>query len=166
MRDGKCKLCLVDKELQESHLMPASLYDLCRAPDSEPVFVTSQVVMHTSRQTKHPLLCWNCEQLISSSGESWVLPRLATIDGKFPLVEILTSRPPEVVDDESTAYAAAKNPGIDVSKLLHFASSIFWKAAVHSWKGGQTEPQIELGPYADPLRRFVLKAGPFPTYMA
>jgi len=49
-------------------------------------------------------------------------------------------------------YFATQNPEIEVEKLTHLALGIYWKAAVHSWKGGETDPLIELGPYAEAFR--------------
>jgi hypothetical protein len=40
--------------------------------------------------------------------------------------------------------APATNPDIDVPKLIYFAAGLFYKAAVHSWIGGETKPRIDL----------------------
>lgn len=48
-RKMTCPLCLEDKEVVTSHLIPKAMYDYCRTPDSEPVVMTSRVVMQTSR---------------------------------------------------------------------------------------------------------------------
>ena len=42
---------------------------------------------------------------------------------------------------------------------------IFWKAAVHSWRGNTTEPMIELGPYCAPLRKWLKGESDFPKWM-
>lgn len=166
MEIGTCKYCLQPNlSLVESHLAPGALYKLCRAPDLEPVMVTTEVVMSSSRQLKHPLLCAECDGSLSRDGEDWVLPLLATIDGKFPFYDILQKVPPDVVDGETRGYAASRNPDIDVPKLAHFALAVFWKASVHSWSGTRTDPQIELGKYGEELRKFLRREGPFPKYM-
>jgi hypothetical protein len=167
MEMGTCKYCLrPDIPLVRSHLAPAALYDLCRAPDLEPIVVTAEVAMSSSRELKHPLLCAECDGSLSRDGEDWVLPLLATIDGEFPFYDILEKVPPDVVDGEIKVYAASRNPEIDVQKLAHFALAIFWKASVHSWRGNRTQPQIELGKYGDELRKFLRMEGPFPKYMS
>lgn len=53
MRDVKkltrCPLCLEDKEIVVSHLIPQAMYDYCRTKDSEPVPMTSKIVTRSSQ---------------------------------------------------------------------------------------------------------------------
>lgn len=163
---GECKLCLQKKELQQSHLCPRALYELCDSPDSNPVLVTSEVVMQTSRQLQHYLLCRDCEQLLNRQGENWVIPKVATIEGTFPFFDILSTSKPTVVDGDHSFYSAASIPEIQIPKLVHFALGIFWKASVHSWAAKQSEPSIELGPYSDAIRRLLLGEAHFPKHLA
>ncbi len=71
-------------------------------------------------------------------------------------------RPTAAEDEAGAIYFAVENPDIDVEKLTHFAMGIFWKAAVHSWKGKERNPMIELGPYADRIRLWLRSESPFP----
>jgi len=145
MSTGNCKLCLQSgKELRESHFMPRSLYAHCRTDEYEPVKFTRELLIPTSRQTKHPLFCSDCEQLLSRDGESWVLPLLPTLEGPFPLRERLMKQAPVYQDADKALYATATNPEIDRPKLMHFAVGIFYKAAVHSWIASETKPRIDL----------------------
>ncbi len=146
--------------------MPAALYKLCRAPDSEPILITNEIVMQSSRQLQAPLLCSACEDILNCGGETWLLPLLATIDGAFPLYDILKKVPPDVTEPDCTMYAASKNAEIQTSKLVHFALAIFWKASAHSWRGGTRTPLISFGKYGDEIRKFVLGEGPFPRNCA
>jgi hypothetical protein len=167
MEVGTCRYCLqLNKALVRSHLAPAALYDLCRTEDLEPIMVTAKVVMSSSWELQHPLLCEECDGSLSRDGENWVLPLLATIDRTFPLYELLKRIPPDVGDQEVEGYAASRNPEIDVPKLAHFALAVFWKASVHSSSGNHTEPQIELGRYGEELRKFLRGEGLFPKYMS
>ena len=122
--------------------------------------------MSSGRELKHPLLCKECDGALSRDGEDWTLPLLATIDGKFPFYDILTRVPPDVDEPDVKGYAASRNPDIDVHKLTHFALGVFWKGSVHSWSGRRNEPQIELGPYGEEIRRFLRSEGGFPRYAA
>jgi hypothetical protein len=79
----------------------------------------------------------------------------ATYEGAFPFWDLLTKFEPDQVVDGARAYCTVKNPDIQVDKTVHFAMGIFWKAAVHSWKGRETEPMIQLGPYAESVRTFL-----------
>ncbi|HEX8881806.1 MAG TPA: hypothetical protein VF749_17310 [Candidatus Acidoferrum sp.] len=142
----RCPLCLEDKEIVTSHLLPRALYDYCRTVDSEPVVMTSRIVMQTSRQVQTPLLCLDCEDVLNKGGENWLLPLLATVDGKFPLLDIIERFEPDVPDGELRIYASSRNPAIKIEKLIHFAMGVFWKASIHSWRGDSKELQIDLGP--------------------
>ena len=163
---GKCPLCLEEKTLIRSHLVPAALYKLIRTPESEPVIVTPNVVMQSSRQWQDYLLCGKCDNLFNQEGEGWVLPLLAKADGSFPLYDILVKCAPCEVEGNSALYAAGKNSEIDVAKLTHFAMGIFWKASVHSWSGEKTDPLVGLGKYGEGVRRFLRAEGCFPEHMA
>lgn len=164
---GKCALCLRQKELVKSHLIPRAMYDYCRTADSEPVVMTSKVMMQSSRQMQDYLLCFDCEGLLNREGENWLTPLLATIDKKFPLLDLLERLPPEVVDaeEQGVGYAAFRNPEVRTEKLIHFAMGVFWKASVHPWRGDSEEPLIELGPYRESIRTFLLGERPFPSHM-
>lgn len=162
---GRCPLCLEEKELVKSHLIPRAMYDYCRTPESEPVLITSEVIMQTSRQTQAYLLCEGCERLLNEAGENWLLPLLARIDQTFPLLDIIERLPPDRVDGEWKGYAAFRNPEIEIDKLVHFAMGVFWKASVHSWVGYSRDPRIELGPYRDKVRVFLRGEAAFPEHM-
>ncbi len=50
---------------------------------------------------------------------------------------------------------------------MHFAIGIFYKAAVHSWSGGSTEPRISLGDDdTEALRLYLLGQANLPRHMA
>ncbi len=74
--------------------------------------------------------------------------------------------PPYETEGDARMYATSKNPEIKVDKLLHFAMGIFWKASVHSWRGGETEPAIDLGKYGESVRTFLRGETSFPEHMA
>ncbi len=166
MKLGKCKLCLLDKPLCDSHLMPRAAYDYCRAPIGEPVVANAKIIMESSRQLQHPLLCKGCEGVLNEGGEDWIVPLFARYEGEFGFFEILRGVAPEVSDNGYDGYSAAKNPAIRAHKVIHFALGIFWKAAVHSWAKDEREPLIELGMYREPIRKFLLGEAGFPERMA
>src|SRR5579859_3058254 len=152
MTPDVCALCLESKKLVSSHLIPQAIYDFCRTKDSEPIFMSAKVVMPSSRQAQHPLLCRACEEALNKEGENWLVPRLATMDKKFPLLDLLEHNQPDVkpdIEGDLTAYVAARNPAIEINKIIHFAMGVFWKASIHSWEGGKSDPRIELGPYGE-----------------
>jgi len=159
-------MCQLEKQLVKSHLIPRAVYDYCRPPDDDPIIMTNEVVTFSSRQTKDYVLCMDCEDILNSDGETWVLPLLADMDGGFPLYDILTSRKADIGDGTISAYFAANNRDLRTEMLAHFGLGIFWKASVYSWTKKKREPRIELGPYQEPLRLYLRKEGPFPKEMA
>jgi hypothetical protein len=146
--------------------MPKGLYRYCRTSDCDSVLITTHMMMPISRQTRHHLLCEGCEALLSRNGETWVLPRLATIAGAFPFYALLQQEEHMFAEQDVAAYAISKNTAINRDALIQFALGIFWKASVHSWKQGRTEPWIDLGLQSVALSRFLRGEGCFPQNMA
>lgn len=157
-------MCLLDKELVSSHLMAAALYDYCRNPECSPIRVGGKAYP-TDKQIEAYLLCRDCETVLSQGGEAWVTPKLARMDRRFPLFELLTKQPAELSEDGADIYCAANNPEIKVDKLAHFAMGMFWKAAIHLWRCDDRITNIELGPYADNIRKWLLGKDRFPEHV-
>lgn len=67
---GKCKMCLQEKALVKSHLMPSALYDYCRKGEHRPIKVGGGFVIPTDRQTQDYLLCTDCEDVLNSGGRT------------------------------------------------------------------------------------------------
>ena len=149
-------MCLQERVIVSSHLMPASLYDYCRKGEHSPIKVGGGFVIPTDRQTQ------DYEDILNQGGEKWIADKLATWERTFPLYDLLTKVPPEFDDDGMVVYQGTKNPEIKVEKLMHFALGLFWKASVHSWKRDTTDPRIELGPYSDEIRKWLRRDGGFP----
>lgn len=162
MKIGKCRMCLQEKPLVRSHLMPAALYDYCRKGEHQPIKVGGGFVIPTDRQTQDFLLCGECEDVLNRGGETWILDKLATWERTFPLYDLLAKVPPLFDEDGMIVYLAAQNPTIEVKKLTHFALGLFWKASVHSWRGDSTDPRIDLGPYSEEIRKWLLNQNTFP----
>jgi hypothetical protein len=165
VRIGKCRLCLQEKALVRSHLMPAALYDYCRKGEHRPIKFGGGFVIPTDRQTQDFLLCEACEGVLNCGGERWILDKLATWERTFPLYDLLTKVPPFFDEDDMVLYAGAQNPEIDVEKLTHFALGLFWKASVHSWRGDTNHPRINLGPYSEEIRKWLRGQDAFPQYV-
>src|SRR5579862_3477078 len=169
MRNGKCKLCLHEKPLCKSHLIPRAVYLLCRAQKAtnpNPMMVTHKLAMQTSRQFQDYLLCFECEQLLRARGEDWVIPQLAKSADIFPLGQALRASPHLFDEPDVTAYALAGHPTIRPADLVHFAMGIFWKAAVHAWLPARKKSFVSLGEYEDKVREFLLGKAGFPANMA
>ncbi|WP_329906871.1 hypothetical protein [Serratia quinivorans] len=69
---GICKLCLEEKELQESHSIPRSYFKRLKKSDSQLIVVRKgSRPKRENVDPKEPLLCFECEQFISAEYESY-----------------------------------------------------------------------------------------------
>jgi hypothetical protein len=163
---GRCKLCLQDLHLKESHYLPAGIYKILRdvtEKNPNPWTLTAKTAIQTSRQMTARLLCCKCEQRLSTYGENWVLRHCQRNDGSFSLASNLASREPDVASETTTTriYCAAKIPEIDVSALAYFAASIFWRGSIHPWNSDGSIP-VNLGPFREQFRQYLMGEKDFP----
>ena len=160
---GACRLCLRERELRESHFMPAALYPWRRKPqfamgDGTPLAPTEF--------TAH-LLCADCEHRFNRNGENevlrWLAPKAKA--GTSPLQTKLKEVKPLFVDPppSGTCYQASALQ-IDAEKFAYFGLSLLWRAAAHSWpfSPDKFSMKLDLGEHLEPLRRYLLGETPFP----
>jgi hypothetical protein len=161
---GKCKLCWLDRELVESHFMPASICAVCTEPslkNPHPVRIAGgQAVQKPNPVTDH-VLCTECEDLFNKNGEAWMSMNIARV-GSFPLVERLGSAKIIEEDETGVAYAGLTIPGCDLNKIEYFALSLFWRSSAHRWENRDKIPRIDLGPYEETIRQYLLGEADFP----
>lgn len=161
-----CKLCKQDKELRDSHYIPAAVYAELRDEtdtNPNPVMMDGTISLVTSRQITGYFLCGDCEQRFSKFGETWVLGNMWKRTSGFPLQDLLSSIEPVYATDSFAQYKTNNIPEIDMDALVYFALSIFWRGSAIVWRsaGGPLFPGIDLGPFEEPVRRFLL-GGEFP----
>lgn len=165
---GVCKLCLLQKELVDSHFLPASIYKLCRDPstDQNPIAIADGVAKHTTNQITDFVFCTDCERRLNENGESWVHLNMARPEG-FLIRDALETVAPAMARDDFAVYAGGAVPGIDMNQLSYFGLSIFWRAGVHRWplldQNDNRMERLLFGPYQEPMRRFLLDGTPLPT---
>jgi len=163
---GICKLCLKERRLVLSHFMPKAAYRSLRSvimKNANPTMVTKDAMVRTSYQMADYVLCEECEARFDRLGERWVLPRIAS-KTVFPLLDAVRKAPIDQEIPGAASHACSGIPEINVEKLTYFAMSIFWRAAVHDWKGMVSN--IELGPYLERIRLWLLDREPFPRDMS
>jgi len=169
-RKGKCALCLKDgKELQDSHFLPAGVYRVVRDEtqgNPEPIKFDDEAVVQDSKQVSDHLLCSPCEQLFNRHGEDWFL-RNCWRRKQFRLASILEAATAIVAFPRIKVFHAATLPKIDVHALTYFSVSMFWRASVHRWRmSGRTNKGIELGPYEEEVRKYLIGESDFPQRCA
>jgi hypothetical protein len=164
---GKCALCLLQKDLQKSHLLPRSLYKKVRTTgrkNNDPFLITTERRRSTSHQFQDYLLCKDCEHRFNVGGEKYVM-ELALVKGRVPLLEMLqkSGTPIKTIDWES--YSVKTTPQVDRDKLAYFALSVFWRASVHTWENEDgSSTRIQLGcRYNEELRQYLMGLAPMPS---
>ena len=150
MAVGICKLCLQNKDLRKSHLVPAAMYKYARSPEAAnptTVKVDRQGAKPIARQVADYVLCSDCEQRLSKYGENWMMKQVWN-GRSFPLGALLNVALPDQTFTNFVAFSGAA-VGIDTDSLAYFALSVFWRAAVHTWKTSpySTTTAISLGEY-------------------
>jgi len=157
-----CKLCLQYKDLQVSHLIPASAYRIIlKDQGSAPVVLTAKHIGISSRQVTAHELCWDCEQLLRKNGEDWIAKQVFQ-GSDFPLLNRLRFAMPDWEYPDHTAYSGSAC-GIDTAKLVYFGASVLWRSSLRQWTIGSTDTTtVDLGLYQEPLRRFLHNEAPFP----
>lgn len=146
-----CPLCKLERELRESHFMPAALYP--RHRDLQ--FAMGDGTRFDPMEIKAYLLCGDCEQRFNHNGENEVLRWLAAKAkaGTSPLQKKLREVQPVFRDTPPSGDCYfASSLGIDAEKFAYFGLSLLWRAAAHSWPlaPGRSSTRLELGAYEEP----------------
>jgi hypothetical protein len=158
-------MCLQEKNLVSSHLVPRKVYEYCDREGHNPIVLSNSVLMASDRQWQHPLLCVECEQVLNDGGEDWCVTKLATFERTFLLYDLVAANPPADSVNKTNIFFVRDLPAVKVDKLVHFGMGMFFKAAVHGWQKGTTGPRINLEPYTELLRLWLRGEGKFPTHM-
>jgi hypothetical protein len=106
---GTCRLCLLERELRESHFMPKAVYPKRR----KPVFGMRGNVIQDPEHIKAYVFCAECEQRFDRGGESHVLELLA------PKAKIGASPLQRKLAENTPLFSEAPPSG-----NYHFASSL------------------------------------------
>jgi hypothetical protein len=165
---GKCRLCLEQRELQFSHLLPKALYRLVGRASNPLHPDTVQVSLNdrrkSSEQARRHVLCSDCEQRLNRLGEKWILRHCYRGRGVFRLRTELRKRTPLGPVSEIEAYSASME---EVAILAYFSLSTVWRASLCDWPArGRTYHSIDLGPYQEQLRRYLLGESDVPSNIA
>jgi hypothetical protein len=162
---GICNLCLSEQQLQKSHYLPRALYRLCRQNSRNPIVATPTVVEFSQKQMWKPLLCKECENLLSKCGEKYTLDLVHRGD-RFSLLERLKLAIP-IGESGNTPTYSGLQLGIKTDKLGYFALSLLWRGAQGPWRtieGHTTE--VSLGQYEEPIRQYLHGDSAWPANIA
>ncbi len=169
MEVGICKLCLLEKDLCNSHYIPAAAYKYNRATELKnphPVMLTGGSPKQGTAQIRDYAFCVECENRFRTNGETWVLGNIPHDDGEsFPLRDAALASPPAIVEHSRVLIAGKTTTGFDMDQLIYFGTSVFWRGGAHRWPpiDGTTVPEVQLGSYQEELRLFLLGTSSFPA---
>jgi hypothetical protein len=139
IQTGTCALCLLKKELQNSHIIPEFLYDSLYDEKHRyhvlSTYTTDRKKM-SQKGVREYLLCSDCEGRISK----WERYASLVLKGGIEL------------EVEANERAVIIN-GVDYQKFKLFQLSILWRAGVSTLKMFQ---QVNLGAYQETLRLMLL----------
>ena len=148
----------------DSHFIGKAVYRRLNEPsllNPHPIVISADGPRQSSNQVRDYVFCYDCEQIFNQKGESWVHGQIATTAG-FPMLEPLRRYTPIFLEPDMGLYDASAILEWDCEALLHYGAGVFFKAGVHDWPTEGGETKIDLGPYLEPLRNFVLGQGGFP----
>lgn len=145
--------------------MPKGVYRVTREEheaNPNPITLNDCGVFQDSKQISDYLLCSECEGRLNQNGEGWFQAHYLRKD-RFRLVSLLESGSPVELSPRMKVYHAASIPGVNVEALTCFASSMFWRGSAHQWRiRGRATNGIQLGPYQEQLRTYLLGQTEFP----
>ena len=166
IHEAQCGLCRQIKTLQNSHLIPRSIYSLASKAFPEQAGLLSVVShrgMHNlSKQTTKYFLCDECEAVFDKLGENIVVKELCKIKddtATFALLNKLNSLPGQFTSDKSTeCYFFDNNDLININAYTHFALGIIWKMSATKWRGKPFEAYYNIlgNHYEEQIRSYLL----------
>jgi hypothetical protein len=142
---GPCRLCLRQRPLCQSHIIPESCFTPVYDAKHRFITVTESKERLTLLQKgfREPLLCDKCEQHLNAFdhyfADAWFQQGLGPLTATDDLVTV---------------------SGLDYSTFKLFHLSVLWRAAIAS------RPEfagVQLGPHAERIRDMLLRADPGPT---
>jgi hypothetical protein len=136
----QCKLCGNKSILQESHLIPKSLYKTIAQSfepyDTAPIWAsnTQKSILYSNKQITKKLLCKKCEDFFNKNGEKYVSRQCMKNATTFELKQILDSSIPSVQLYGSSYFHPDDLQNVNTDKYLYFIASIAWRVSVIDWK--------------------------------
>ena len=156
---GICPLCQTEQDLIPAGVFRSLLKGANGAP---PYSISALKTLITSRQYQDFVFCQPCDNLFNTNGEDWIQRQMWRPRG-FPLLEKLADAVPVEEFRDGYVFETAGIPGIDSTKLAYFAVTMMWRMSIHAWLGADGDRRrFNLGPYQEPMRRFLFGVGPFP----
>src|SRR5262249_55434626 len=125
MRQGKCEMCHLMRDLHDSHFLPKAGYKGAREnslKNPNPIMLSGGKAKHSSLQVRDYKFCTACEKRLNEGGESWVLKVIPnTYDGRFKVHEMIEHAIPVYARKGLVILDGANIPNLEMHKLIYFA---------------------------------------------
>lgn len=161
-----CALCLIEKDLMKSHLIPSAAYKFVKNPPDKggdgPVLVNfvDGTANFTDKQFQQHLLCSACERLFSDKGERLMGTLWSTYE-KFGMLDMLNLIGAEAEDKRLNVYDPNKLDSKITDALFYFAVSVVWRSYAWDWRNKKHPSPKALGKiYSELFRQFLLEDKP------
>lgn len=163
---GGCGLCHNTRALCDTHLLPTSAYKILKKLSPNGILLMDEdSYCIADKQLKAYLLCDECEHRFANRGEKWVMEYCYRGPSHFKFKEVLEKHGPSEQLDHVSVFWVRDMLELDLDKVIYFASSVFWRAGVRTWRRNRKPIHIDLGKYLEPLRLFLLDEASFPRHM-
>ncbi|MGU3192650.1 hypothetical protein ACVYF0_19575 [Vibrio cholerae] len=149
----KCKLCLENEDIQESHIIPDAFFRFVKDKnDNVGKYIEVSEAGNKLGQVSYSekLLCRKCEQNFSKEFESYV-------------IEFTLRNPKNIGVSSKRGTKQITFTNLDYRKLKLFQMSLLWRAAISSldfYKYVQVEPEI-----LELLRKSLCELTPFEPHI-
>lgn len=165
-----CALCLQERELKNSHIMPQSMYKAAGKAgepfESDLILIDHKrgTAVRTSKQLKQKLLCESCEDKFSRLGEDYFARTCYQGAGGFELRgELRGLTPDEIPSGRKMWLESSAKSVMNTSAIKYFVVSILWRHSICSIGGYASHYKGMLGKkYEEQFRLYLFEEKNFP----
>ena len=165
-----CKLVSRPKDLRDSHLLPSrgmASFERARPQAAAPDPDDGKGCGHELAEIHDYVLCGDCEQRLLNQDGRGLHDRTDARKAGIPLVATLRVRAVGCgARRRCVCIIAGPQWGSTRTSLLILRLSVVLRAGAYKWRNLYSDKRmysIELGPFLEPMRQFLLGSGPFPV---
>ena len=124
---GRCRLCLNEAVLLDSHFIPQAAYRLVRGEgkNPHPLVVQTDKAMQTSVQMRAHLFCRDCEQRFHECGENTFFRYCHRESEGFKLLAMLRETLPVLESTNAAVYVVSPTADATVEQIGYFGVQSF-----------------------------------------
>lgn len=140
---GICKLCLDNKKLEKSHIIPDFILNNCKGADNRIVQITNNFAILDPKQTEY-LLCKKCEQIFGNKYEDYFAKILNDGFGEAKKPKHI-----KTIHFDELKMNCYVFGNINSNKIKNFILSILWRCCLSK------NYKTKLGKYEEEIRNVI-----------